>query len=167
MSTAASKKKGPNYTPDEVDTLAKAWLNISQDPKVGVYQLSPPFGTELQPSTRSTLLLPLKGMRAALQSRSIRSDSFLNCRTAVSLETKWGDLQTQVNKFAACFIQVSTNPPSGTTLDDLIKVFQYSADVCRGDCPMCARLFVIRWPWSFTLPSSMANLFSILGPGKS
>jgi hypothetical protein len=43
-------------------------------------------------------------------------------RTAVSLETKWGDLQTQVNKFAACFIQVSTNPPSGTTLDDLIKM---------------------------------------------
>ena len=119
------------------------------------------LGQKMQPSTRSTLLLPLKGMRVALLSRSIRSDSFLNYRTALSLETKWGDLQTQVSKFAACFIQVSTNPPSGTTLDDLIKVLQYYGDVCR------AGLFVIRWPWSFTLPSSTANLFRILGPGKS
>jgi len=43
MSTAASKKKGPNYTHDEVTTLAKAWLNISQDPKVGVYQTQSSF----------------------------------------------------------------------------------------------------------------------------
>jgi len=163
MSTAASKKKGPNYTHDEVTTLAKAWLNIYlKTPRWASIKLSPLFGTELQPSTRSTLLLPLKGMRVALLSRSIRSDSFLNCRTAVSLETKWGDLQTQVNKFAACFIQVSTNPPSGTTLDDLIKVLQYYGDVCRGGCLMCAGLFVIRWPWSFTLPSKKRSR----SPGK-
>jgi len=104
------KSRGKNFSLDESTQLARSWINVSEDPKVGAYQTGATFWTRVFQHYHQNRL------------------SHWPERTASSLENKFKTMSAEVSKFVAAFKQIEDHVASGWGPEDIfqeaIKLFE-------------------------------------------
>ncbi|PLW12822.1 hypothetical protein PCANC_16864 [Puccinia coronata f. sp. avenae] len=87
-----------NYTEAKDLLLCDMWLNITQDPVIGINQTG-------------------NGFWNCVTKKYLKKMPHPN-QTAVGLKNQWAALQATINKFSACVRQVTLANQSGTTNED-------------------------------------------------
>jgi len=97
------KSRGKNFSLDESTQLARSWINVSEDPKVGAYQTGATFWTRVFQHYHQNRL------------------SHWPERTASSLENKFKTMSAEVSKFVAAFKQIEDHVASGWGPEDIFQ----------------------------------------------
>ncbi|OAV91814.1 hypothetical protein PTTG_10415 [Puccinia triticina 1-1 BBBD Race 1] len=92
------KRRGPNFTPEEDEQLAKSWAVVSQDAVTSNNQKAADFWARVLDDFNQFTPGPK--------------------RDADGLSTRWKPLQQACLKFDALYNQIANNPASGTSPDD-------------------------------------------------
>ncbi|KAM0835387.1 hypothetical protein ACQ4PT_028286 [Festuca glaucescens] len=98
-SKSSATKRQKNFSKAEDLTLCDAYLEITQDPIIGVDQSRDCYW---------------KRINAYFHANKTEDSD----RTQGSLQHRWAIIQEQVNKFCACYAQVMNRNPSGMTHDN-------------------------------------------------
>ena len=108
---AGKTKKGKNFSAEEERLLCCSFLHVSQDPIAGNGQRSTAFWKRITKHFNQ-----VKPCGSPL-------------RPARSLETKWGHIKHDVDKFCSAYKQVYDCKESGTSLDDVLeRALEYYKD---------------------------------------
>jgi hypothetical protein len=100
-----SKRTG-NYTEKEDKVLVDGWLTIGQDALTGAEQKGTAFWRRIYEYFH--------------EHRKYGQEPFESDRSEISLQKRWGAIQTECNKFQAAYDHVKRIPVSGLGMKDLV-----------------------------------------------
>nr|XP_051212157.1 uncharacterized protein LOC127329733 [Lolium perenne] len=99
-------KRTSNYTVQEDKVLVDAWLTIGQDALTGAEQKVTAFWRQIYEYFH--------------EHSKYGHESFESDRSELSLQKRWGAIQTECNKFQATYDHVKRIPVSGMRMKDLV-----------------------------------------------
>ncbi|KAK1684735.1 hypothetical protein QYE76_045583 [Lolium multiflorum] len=99
-------KRTTNYTEKEDKVLVEGWLTIGQDALTGAEQKGTAFWRRIYDYFH--------------EHRKYGLDPFESDRSEISLQKRWGAIQTECNKFQAAYDHVKRIPVSGMGVKDLM-----------------------------------------------
>ena len=101
----ASSARSSGYTNEEDLHLCHVYLDISQNPIIGIYQSRDQFWTRVQESYNNTM------PEGVTQARSKRS-----------LQTRMQTILSATNKLRGCIRQIEYLNPSGASEQDIVSI---------------------------------------------
>ena len=99
--------RASNYSRDEDKLLCRVYMEISQDPIIGIYQSSDQFWTRVAEAYNN-------GKSPDSEMRSTRS---IQCRIQV--------IEKATRKMHACIRQIENTHPSGASTEDIVSIIVY------------------------------------------
>lgn len=94
--------RGPNFSTAEDRLIVSSWLEVSLDPIVGASQSGGSFWGRIKANF------------------DMYKDSNMEERTERSIETRWGVIQKEVNKFTGCVKTIERRNQSGATISNKV-----------------------------------------------
>lgn len=104
METSSLKTRGANYKTHEDVVLCKAWLSVSYDPIVGIYQTGDDF---------------YRKVKAEFDDELARQSNAVAERSSASLQSRFQTISHAVSKFVGCHEKVSAAITSGRSPVDI------------------------------------------------